>query len=106
MYHLRLLKGLSYAGAVAATRENPDVFTEDKAVVDAALASGYFALLAETEPPGQTAHLDEAQLAEMKLEDLKRLAAAMDVDINGLRSKAEFIAAIAAVEVTPGGEDE
>ena len=39
MYHLRLIKGLSYCGLVEASKIQPDVFVEDKAVADAALAS-------------------------------------------------------------------
>lgn len=49
MYHLRLIKGLSYYGVVEASKEQPDVFVEDKNVADAAVASGYFVLLAEAE---------------------------------------------------------
>lgn len=42
MYHLRLIKGLSYHGVVSATAKHPDVYTDDEAVYAAALASGYF----------------------------------------------------------------
>lgn len=31
MYHIRLIKGMSYSGAVTATRRHPDVFTENEA---------------------------------------------------------------------------
>jgi len=51
VYHLRLNKALSYTGAVSATRENPDVFTDDEATAVAAVASGYFDLIeVPTEP--------------------------------------------------------
>ena len=51
MYHLRLNKALSYTGAISATRENPDVFTDDEATAVAAVASGYFDLIeVPTEP--------------------------------------------------------
>ena len=40
MYHLRLIKALSYTGLVSATQKNPDTFTEDKAIADDAVASG------------------------------------------------------------------
>ena len=45
MYHLKLVKGLSYFGVVAATRKNPDVYVKDKATADRALATGYFRLV-------------------------------------------------------------
>ena len=54
MYHLKLCKGLSYygmGGALKATRQQPDVLTEDKAIADAAVASGFFKLVGEGEAP-------------------------------------------------------
>ena len=42
MYHLRLIKALSYDGAVSATREHPDTYTEVEAIAQEAVASGYF----------------------------------------------------------------
>ena len=50
MYHLRLIKALSYCGAIHATRERPDAYTEDEAVAESALASGYFELVEITQP--------------------------------------------------------
>lgn len=107
MYHLRLIKALSYTGLVSATQKNPDTFTEDKAIADDAVASGYFTLVedgAEDEQGQQEAkyHLDKAQLDEMKFDDLKKLAADMGIDITGIKKKADLVDAIAAVEVEPG----
>lgn len=45
MYHLRLIKALSYTGVVEATKQRPDVYVEDKAIADAAVATGYFKLI-------------------------------------------------------------
>ncbi len=42
MIHLRLCKGLSYSGVVAATRLKPDVFIDDEETAEAAVATGYF----------------------------------------------------------------
>lgn len=115
MYHLKLMKALSFTGIVTATKKNPDVFVEDKATADAAVATGYFKLVGAVEKaPGEAedttaatvGHLDEAELTEMKFDDLKRLAADMGVDTKGLKSKADYAKAIAAVEVTPGTEDD
>lgn len=44
MYHLRLIKALSYSGIVEAIKQKPDVFVEDKATADKAVATGYFQL--------------------------------------------------------------
>ena len=38
-YHLKLVKALSYYGPVKATKEHPDVFVEDEAIAQAAVAS-------------------------------------------------------------------
>ena len=44
MYHLRLIKALSYTGLVSATQKNPDTFTEDKAIAHGAVAYSYLTL--------------------------------------------------------------
>lgn len=105
MYHLRLIKALSYTGLVSATQKNPDTSTEDKAIADDAVASGYFTLIedeAEEEQQEAKYHLDKAQLDEMKFDDLKKLAVDMGIDITGIKKKADLVDAIAAVEVEPG----
>lgn len=103
MYHLRLCKALSYTGIVSATKEKPDVFVEDKAIADKAIASGYFELVEtktqiEPDTPAN-ASIDRNQLEEMKVDDLKRLAEDMGLDISDLKKKADLIEAIAAEEV-------
>lgn len=109
MYHLKLCKGLSYygmGGALKATRQQPDVLTEDKAIADAAVASGFFKLVGEGEapgfpPPGEVlGHLDPAQLESMTIPDLKKLAGEMGVDIKVLKAKGDIIAAIVAAQVS------
>ena len=110
MYHLKLCKGLSYSnGRVAATRQRPDVYVDDKATADAAVASGYFRLVEVVEgqeapdypPAGEVlGHLDPKQLEELTIPDLKKLAGEMGADIKGLKDKAAIIAAIAAVQVS------
>ena len=104
MYHLRLIKALSYTGLVSATQKNPATFTEDKAIADDAVASGYFTLIEDEAEEEQEAkyHLDKAQLDEMKFDDLKKLAVDMGIDITGIKKKADLVDAIAAVEVEPG----
>lgn len=119
-YHLRLKKALSYNGVVSATRKNPDVYTEDKATAEAAVASGYFDLVEHIEDDQNPAdhvadtgemvkgHLDADQLIkDYKLDELKDLAAKLGVDTTGLRTKEDYAKAIAAVEVeapADGGE--
>lgn len=109
MYHLKLCRGLSYYGmdgALKATRKQPDVLTEDKAIADAAVASGFFKLVGEGEapgfpPPGEVlGHLDPKQLEELTIPDLKKLAGEIGADIKGLKDKAAIITAIVAVEVS------
>lgn len=109
-YHLKLSKGLSYCGVVSATKKSPDVFVEDKATADVALASGYFKLVeafenTENIAEAVTGYLDTAQLEEMKVGELKSLAAQMGLDTSELKKKADLVAAIAAVEVAARPED-
>ena len=52
-------------------------------------------------------HLDEEQLKNMKLEELKALAKDMDLDAKKCKTKADYVALISAEEVTtelPDGE--
>ena len=107
MYHLKLCKGRSYGnGKITATKRCPDVFVEDKATADAAVASGYFKLAGEHgasgwPPAGEVlGHLDPEQLESMTVPDLKKLAGDMGVDIKGCKDKAAIIAAITATEVS------
>lgn len=108
MYHLRLCKALSYTGVVSATRKEPDVFTEDKAISDKAIASGYFQLVEEAEEAQATikGHLDKRQLEEMKVDELRQLAEDMGIDTSSLKKKAELVEAIAAEEVEAPAQDE
>lgn len=119
MYHLKLIKSRSYTGIVTATKENPDVFVKDKAIADAAVATGYFELVGETDGEGSadageqiTGHLEKGQLESMEYNDLKKLAADLGVDTKIVKKKADLIEAVAAIEVgipkqeeTPGSEE-
>ncbi len=92
-YHLKLTKALSYCGVVKATKKNPDVFVEDKATADEAVATGYFKLVegeADPEPPkdpepGKT-------LDEMTVPELETYAAYKGVNLKGISKKADIIA--------------
>lgn len=64
-YHLRLCKSLSYKGVVSATKKQPDVFVEDKATAEAAVATGYFNLVEDD--PEQTAQPAAAQTGTEKI---------------------------------------
>lgn len=108
MYHLRLCKALSYTGVVSATRKEPDVFTEDKAIADKALASGYFRLVEDDGRQTATVkgHLSKEQLEGMRVSDLKKLAEDMGIDTSGIEKKVELVEAIAAEEVEAPAEEE
>ena len=105
-YHLKLKKAMSYNGIVCATRKNPDVYTEDKKVAEAAVATGYFDLVAyeDNQPPTDVntdmvkGHLDFDQLKKMGKDELKDLAEKLGVDATGLKTKEDYAKAIAAVE--------
>jgi len=69
MYHLKLIKALSYHGAVTATREKPDVFTEDVTAAMSAIESGYFELVEATEADTVTPDEEDTEAAEQDAQD-------------------------------------
>lgn len=113
MYHLKLLKGLSYNGVVSASQKNPDVYVLDETLANQAVATGYFKLVSgeiervqlSSAQDVKSGNLDTAQLESMKLEDLKRLAEDIGLDPSAYRKKADLIEAISSVEVTPVSEE-
>lgn len=113
MYHLKLVKGLSYNGVVSASQKNPDVYILDKAIANQAVATGYFKLVSgeiervqlSSAQDVKSGNLDTTQLENMKLEDLKRLAADIGLDPSAYKKKADLIEAISSVEVTPASEE-
>ena len=92
MYHLRLLKSLSYTGIVSATKEKPDVFVEDKTTADAAVATGYFKLLHNEEIPADPEDDKHGKtLEEMTVSELESYAAYHNVSLKGISKKADII---------------
>ena len=107
MYHLRLIKGLSYLGSLSATKKEPDVFTEDEAAVEEATASGYFELIGgvvsdgaaelETEPETEPEENPDLEaLAAMSKAELTAFAEEHEIDLAGCRTKADIFEAISA----------
>lgn len=104
-FHLKLTKGLSYSGIVSATKDKPDVYVEEKAIADAAVASGYFRVISHAEDVLTAAveimtkdkdvhrHTKD-ELDNMTLEQLKELAAHVGVvETKGFK-KADYVDAI------------
>ena len=93
-YHLKLVKALSYYGPVKATKEHPDVFVEDEAIAQAAVASGYFRMVTgepePMEPEPEREPYTREQLEDMTLEQLKEIAPEAGV----VFKKADFVDAI------------
>ena len=114
MHHLRLIKGLSYNGAVSATKDHPDVFVEDEKKYQRAMASGYFEEIEGAETPekeadarhdaaGEEPEHDEPEggsdaLEDMNVTELKAYAALNGIDITDLKKKGEIIDAIKVAE--------
>lgn len=76
MYHLKLNKGLSYDGAVSASKGQPDVYTDDVEKYEAALKSGYFVDLTAANPTtgeedGTEGDTNPEETSEEKAEDDK-----------------------------------
>lgn len=107
MYHLKLMKALSFTGIVTATKKNPDVFLEDKATADAAVATGYFKLIEEAEEPTEGGEDKEPgeggvdkepgkKLEEMTVPELETFAAYKGISLKGISKKADIIAKLKA----------
>ena len=107
MYHLKLVKALSFTGIVTATKKNPDVFVEDKATADAAVATGYFKLIEEAEEPTEGGEDKEPgeggvdkepgkKLEEMTVPELETFAAYKGISLKGISKKADIIAKLKA----------
>ena len=119
MYHIRLSKGMSYSGAVNASRVHPDVYTENEEAYLSAMESGYFTDLTGVEgEPGQEAgtgvpepgreepsggdvsgpggedsgRADE--FAEMSVEELKAYAELNGISLAGAKKKVEILGMI------------
>lgn len=93
MYHLKLIKALSYKGIVEATRKNPDVYTDDKATADEAAASGYFKLVEDSteESNNATVEVSGKALSEMNISELETFAAYKGISLKGVTKKADII---------------
>lgn len=97
MYHLKLIKALSYHGIVIATKENPDVYTDDEAVANAAVASGFFKLEeSPTQPISQPETEPEESeqgktLEDMTVTEIETFATYHGVSLKGIKGKAKII---------------
>ena len=114
MYHIRLIKGMSYSGAVTATRRHPDVFTENEAEYTSAMKSGYFADLTgadekagpgkenpgeeDVKEPGKENPGEEDTFSDMNVDELKAYAEANGISLAGAKKKAEILSAIREAE--------
>jgi hypothetical protein len=114
MHHLRLIKSLSYSGAVSATKDHPDVFVDNENRYKRAMESGYFEEITDAgskdeEPENSQedpdddfqgeetdAHVDS--LSDMSVTELKAYASLNGIDISGLKKKEEILEAIKTAE--------
>lgn len=102
MYHVRLCKSLSYDnGKIKATKAAPDVYVEDEAIANEAVASGFFELVSgETrnvhteEPEAQEETVDWDAIAAMTKAQLVEYAAQKGIDISKCKSKSDILAVI------------
>lgn len=114
MYHIRLIKGMSYSGAVTATRRHPDVFTENEAEYTSAMKSGYFEDLTgvdekagpgkenpgeeDVKEPGKENPGQEDAFSDMNVDELKAYAEANGISLAGAKKKADILSAIREAE--------
>lgn len=108
MYKVKLIKGLSYTGAVHATKENPYVDVESKEAADAAVATGYFELVEETaddKTDGGNEQSGATDYSKMTVPQLEAYAAEKGIDLEGASRKADIIAKITAAETADDKTD-
>lgn len=98
MYHLKLIKSLSYHGIVKATKENPDVYTDDEATATAAVATGFFKLVEsaaqqDSQPAAEPEESEQGKtLEEMTVAEIETFATYYGVSLKGINTKAKKIA--------------
>ena len=106
MYKVKLIKGLSYTGAVRATKKDPFVEVEEKETAEALVASGYFELVEITEANNDGAEENGKDLDSMTVPQIDAYAAEQGIDLTGCKNKAEKLAKIKeATEVNNDGAD-
>lgn len=98
MYHIKLIKALSYTGfGISATKDKPDVYIEDDETAEKVLATGYF----ETVFAGpKTLEVTEEEadyryggktLDEMNVSELETFATYKGVSLKGIKKKDAII---------------
>ena len=97
MFHIRLIKSLSYHGIVKATKEKPDVYTDDEAIATAAVATGFFELVKSPEqqdkPETEPEEIKQGKtLEEMTVAEIETFATYYNVSLKGIKGKAKIIA--------------
>lgn len=109
MYKVKLIKGLSYTGAVHATKDNPYVDVESKEAADAAVATGYFELVEATADDNNDGEKNDnsgaTDLDKMTVPQLKAYAAEKGIDLEGASRKDDIIAKIAAAATADDNND-
>ena len=97
-YHLKLVKGLSYHGAISATVKNPDVYTDDKAIADKAVSSGYFVLENDVTDDSifdtkEVTVTDEniEDISCLTIRELKEYAKKHNIDVSSCENKADYV---------------
>lgn len=100
-YHLKLIRGMSYTtldGIIHATRKKPDFYTDDEAVAQTAVETGYFELVesSEQEQEIQPEQEQGKTLDDMTVAELETCATYYGVSLKGLKTKSEKISAIKA----------
>lgn len=105
MYHLKLIKGLSYSGIISATQQKPDVYVDDEAIANAAVASGYFRVVSSAEEilqnlVGSMVSEDmhrsytREELENMSIDQLKEIAKSVGVVKTSGFKKVDYVNAI------------
>lgn len=98
MYKLKLTKGLSYHGIVKASIEHPYVETDDQAVAEAAIATGYFELVDNeiAEPSAEASEPEPEEegkaLEDMTVAELETYATYNNISLKSAKTKALKIA--------------
>ena len=109
MYKVKLIKSLSYTGAVHATKDNPYVDVESKEAADAAVATGYFELVEATADDNTDGEKNDnsgaTDLDKMTVPQLKAYAAEKGIDLEGASRKDDIIAKIAAAATADDNTD-
>ncbi|MCC8066395.1 MAG: hypothetical protein LIO94_04755 [Clostridiales bacterium] len=92
MYHLKLIKGMSYTvGNLSASKRKPDLYVEDKEQADKLVKTGFFTVVGETAEQNASLEENEGELEADTSEESESGETPLIAELQG-KNKADLVA--------------